>query len=439
MGKITSMSSAGKFTQDSHRVIPGGAHTNSKGDDQFPYNAPRYLEKGKGCHVWDEQDRQFIDWTMGLRTMALGYGVPEIQDAAIVQIYKGSNFGRPSFIETEAAIDLLSLYPHADMVKFAKNGSTVTTAAVKLARAYTGRDYVALCKDHPFFSYDDWFIGTTACNSGIPQRISELSLGFKYNDIASLEKLFDQYPNKISCVILEAATTEHPKDEFLHRVKSLCKQHGAVFILDEMITGFRWHLNGAQKYYNIEADLSTFGKAFGNGFAVSALIGKKELMELGGLRHDKRRVFLISTTHGAENHALAAARAAIKYYKEHDVISHIWKIGQYLTESMKKLIEELQMQDYFSFSGIACNPYYVCRDKNGEVSMTFRTLFLQEMIKEGVIINYVSPSYAHSEIIVDKTVQAARKALSVYKMALTDGIERYLMGSTIKPVFREFN
>lgn len=284
-------SSQARSQTDPHCIIPGGAHTNSKGDDQFPENAPRYLERGEGCYVWDDRDRQFIDWTMGLRTVSLGYGVPEILNAAIEQIRKGSNFGRPSSIERNTAEELLSFLSHGDMIKFAKNGSTVTTAAVKLARAFTGRTHVALCKDHPFFSYDDWFIGTTACNSGVPPQISELSLCFRYNDIQSLENLFQRYPNQIAAVILEPATIEHPKNNFLHQVKSLCHQFGAIFILDEMITGFRWHNGGGQSYYNIEADLSTFGKALGNGFSVAALVGKKELMELGGLKHSQPRVF----------------------------------------------------------------------------------------------------------------------------------------------------
>lgn len=422
-----------------HLVIPGGAHTNSKGDDQFPVNAPRYLERGEGCHVWDENDVKYIDWTMGLRTMALGYGVPEINNAAIEQIKKGSNFGRPSYIETEAAMDLLSIIPNAEMVKFAKNGSTVTTAAVKLARAYTGRDYVAFCQDHPFFSYDDWFIGTTACNSGIPKVISDFSLGFKYNNIESLEKLFNEYPDKIAAVILEPATIEHPRNQFLQQVKALCKKHGAVFILDEMITGFRWHLNGAQTYYEVEPDLSTFGKAFGNGFAVAALVGKKELMELGGLHHNKHRVFLISTTHGAENHALAAARATIAYYKTHDVIGHIWKIGQQLIDGMNKIIHDLEISEYFSFGGIPCNPCYVCKDNSHEVSMTFRTLFLQEMVKRNVIMNYVSPSFGHTDIVVKETLDAAHHSLKVYKAALGEGIDKYLQSPVIRPVFRKYN
>lgn len=423
----------------SHEVIPGGAHTNSKGDDQFPINAPSFLERGEGCYVWDNNGNKFLDWMMGLRSMSLGYGFKSVIDSAIAQILNGSNFGRPSFIETQTALRLLELIPKGDMVKFAKNGSTVTTAAVKLARAYTGRDYIALCKDQPFFSYDDWFIGTTPCNNGIPHQISELSLRFGYNDIQSLKNIFDQYPNKIAAVILEAATIEHPKDNFLHKVRELCTQNGTLMILDEMITGFRWHLNGAQTYYNIEPDLSAFGKGIANGFSLAALVGKREIMELGGLHHDKRRVFLISTTHGAENHALAAAQAVLQFYQENDVISHLWNIGNKIIQGMKEVITTHALQDYFFVGGIECSPYYICKDPKGNVSFEYRTLFLQEMIKQGVLFNYIAPSYSHNDAAIQETLDAVDKSLNIYKKAFDNGIAKYLEGPSIKPVFREYN
>ncbi|MDE2166809.1 MAG: glutamate-1-semialdehyde 2,1-aminomutase [Alphaproteobacteria bacterium] len=422
-----------------HALIPGGAHTYSKGDDQFPANAPRYLERGKGCRVWDESGREFIDWTAGLRSMSLGYGIEAVNQAAMAQIGKGSNFGRPSYIETEFAQDLVSLVPCAEMAKFAKNGSTVTTAAVKLARAYTGRDYVALCKDHPFFSYDDWFIGTTPCNAGIPKAFSDLSLTFRYNDSASLERLFAEHPSQIACVILEAATTDHPRDGFLQTVKELCRTNGAVFILDEMITGFRWHLNGAQRYYHVEPDLATFGKGLANGFSVAALVGKREIMDLGGLRHDLPRVFLISTTHGAENHALAAARATLKVFRDEPVIEHMWKTGQALIDGLSAAARDTGTAPFFEAGGIACSPYYVTKDRSGVVSLAMRTLFLQEMIKAGVLINYLAPNFSHHPADVEKTVEAARRCLKVYARALEDGWERYLDGPPIKPVFRPYN
>lgn len=423
----------------SHQLIPGGAHTYSKGDDQFPANAPGYLERGEGAWVWDREGQRYLDWTMGLRSMTLGYAYGSVDDAAIAQIRLGSNFGRPSWIETELAQDLVDLIPSAEMVKFAKHGSVVTTAAVKLARAYTDRPYVAFCKDHPFFSFDDWFIGTTAANAGIPEAHYQYSLPFLYNDIGSLEAQFAAHPNQIAAVILEPCTTDAPASGFLDKVRALCTKHGTVMILDEMITGFRWHLCGAQSYFDVAPDLATFGKGMGNGYSVSALVGKREIMELGGIIHDKPRVFLISTTHGAESHCLAAARAAIQVYRTQPVIEHLWKIGEHLIAGLREAAQEAGVGNHFAIIGYPCRPEFVCRDKAGEVSLPLRTLFMQEMIRKGVLLSYIVPSYAHQQEHVDATVDAARHAFSIYARALDDGWERHLEGPPVKPVFRKFN
>ena len=204
---------------------------------------------------------------------------------------QGTNFTRPSPIELDCAEELLSLIKGADMVKFAKNGSDATTAAVKLARAFTGRDMMAICAEHAFFSTDDWFIGSTPMAAGIPAAIRDLTIKFHYNDIESLRRLFDRYPDRIACIVLEAETITEPADNFLQNVQRLCGEKGALFILDEMITGFRWHLSGAQALYGITPDLSCFGKAIANGFALSALVGKREVMELGGSSMIRKEYF----------------------------------------------------------------------------------------------------------------------------------------------------
>ena len=433
------MNDAPKSNRLTHDLIPGGAHTYSKGDDQFPSNAPAYLERGDGYWVWDDRDVRYLDWTMGLRSMSLGYGHPEVNRSAIDQIGRGSNFGRPSKVETELAQLLVDIIPCAEMVKFAKNGSTVTTAAVKLARAYTKRDYVAFCKDHPFFSYDDWFIGTTDCSAGIPSAISDLSLPFRYNDMGSLRDLFVAHPGQIACVIMEAATTEPPAAGFLDNVQKLCREHGTVFILDEMITGFRWHLKGAQHYYGIEPDLATFGKGMGNGFSVAALVGRRDIMELGGLDHDGERVFLISTTHGAENHALAACIGALEVCRKENVSDHMWKTGAELIEALNAAAVKAGMSDLFEAFGIACSPAYVCRTEDGTQSPELRTLFNQEMIARGVLIPYIAPSLAHDREAIEMTAKAAEDSLTACGAALAKGMQNALHGDVIKPVFRKFN
>jgi glutamate-1-semialdehyde 2,1-aminomutase len=422
-----------------HRFIPGGAHTYSKGDDQFPANAPCFLERGEGAWVWDDADNRFLDWTMGLRSMTLGYGYNPVDEAAIAQIRKGSNFGRPSRIEYELAEEIVDLIPCAEMVKYAKHGSVVTTAGIKLARAYTGRPYVTFCKDHPFFSYDDWFIGTTAANAGIPEAHYQYSLPFRYNDIASLQAQFTAHPGQIAAVILEACTTDEPIDDFLGKVRTLCTREGAVMILDEMITGFRWDPRGAQAYFGVTPDLATFGKGMANGYSVSALVGHRDIMELGGIHHDKPRVFLISTTHGAENHCLAAARAALEAYRTLPVIQHIWHTGRALMDGMNTAARDAGLADRFAVIGYPCRPEIVCRDAGGNISLPLRTLFMQEMIRRGILLSYIVPSFAHTDEQVALTVEATREALGIYARAVEDGWEAHLGGAPVKPVFRAYN
>jgi len=324
-------------------------------------------------------------------------------------------------------------------VKFAKDGSSATTAALKLARAHTGRDYVAYCSDHPFFATNDWFIGTTPVDAGIPQAFKDLTLTFRYNDVDSVRELFDGYPNQIAALILEPAKYEDPEDDYLHKVRDLCHANGAVFILDEMITGFRWHNGGAQKYYNITPDLSAFGKALGNGFSVSALAGKRELMELGGLFHDKERVFLLSTTHGAETHALAAAIAVMDVYQNEPVIERINEQGEKLQTGANQVIERHGLSDYVQVLGRPCNLVFATCDQQKRRSQAFRALFMQEIIKRGVLGPSFVISYSHTDEDVEKTVQAVDGAMRLYGRALEDGVEDYLVGRPTNVVYRRYN
>lgn len=422
------------------KVIPGGAHTYSRGFDQYPSNAPQILHKGKGAYVYDDKGNKFLDYGMALRAVNLGYANEQVNNAAIEQILNGNNLTRASMIELEAAELLVDLIPNVDMVKFTKNGSTATTAAVKLARAYTNRNLVARCIEHPFFSYDDWFIGSTVITKGISQKDIESTKLFHYNNIESLEELFKHYPNEIACVILEPSSIEHPKDNFLHKVKKLCTKYGAVFILDEMITGFRWHLQGAQKYYEIEADLVTYGKAMANGFSVAAVAGKREIMSLGSIENEgSERLFLLSTTHGAEMCGLGAFIETMKFMKKNDVVSHLWGYGAKLIKLMNDLAKEYGIEKNFIASGIECSPYFLTFNKNGENCLGLRTLFAQEMIKNGVLIPWIALSYSHREEELEFTKDALKKSFEVLKKAVDEGYEKYLNGNAIKPVFRKYN
>ena len=428
------------YSQRLNHLIPGGAHTYSRGIDQYPQNAPAILSHGKGCYVWDHRGKKYLDYGMALRAVTIGYAYKAIADAAVIQIRKGNNLTRPSLIELEAAEKITNLIPCADMVKFAKNGSTITTAAGKLARAYTNRKYVAICLDHSFFSYDDWFIGSKEMDRGIPEEYKQLTIKFRYNDIGSLERLFHSYPNQIAAVIMEPMVSDEPQLGYLAEVKHLCKKHGTVFILDEMITGFRWHLQGAQKYFNVTPDLATFGKAMGNGFSVAALVGKREIMELGGiLKEGAERVFLISTTHGAEMCGLGAFVKTLDIYKKYNVVQHLWDYGKKLKEGVNSIAGSLGISDHFIIKGYPCSPEYCAKDQDGNSSFAFKTLFAQEMLKQKVLMPWIALSYSHGAKELAMTLDAAAKALNIYSKALHYGIDKYLKGKPVKPVFRKWN
>jgi glutamate-1-semialdehyde 2,1-aminomutase len=428
-----------ELQKKSHALIPGGGHTYAKGDDQYPVLAPGFIVRGEGSHVWDVDGNEFIEYGMGLRAVTLGHAFKPVVEAAYRHMCEGINFTRPSPIEVECAEALLGLVKGADMVKFAKNGSDVTTAAVKLARAYTGRDLIAICGDQAFFSTDDWFIGSTAMPSGIPQAIKDLTVKFHFNDADSLRRLFDQYPGQISCVVLEAATSVEPNPGFLRDLKAACREGGALLILDEMITGFRWHPGGAQAYYDVEPDLSTFGKAMANGFALSALLGKREIMELGGLFHEKDRVFLLSTTHGAETHALAAGLKTMEVYEKEKVIDRLWEKGTMLRDGLNRVIRELGLDDFFQVMGRPCNLVFATRDREKQPSQAFRALFMQETIKRGLLMPSLVISFSHSDADIAATIEGIGEALEVYGKALREGADKYLVGRPVKPVFRPRN
>ncbi|MEU0559743.1 glutamate-1-semialdehyde 2,1-aminomutase [Dactylosporangium sp. NPDC006015] len=422
-----------------HAVIPGGAHTYAKGDDQFPEEAPGFIVRGSGCHVWDADGNEFVEYGMGLRSVTLGHGYAPVVEAAARQMADGLNFSRPATIELTAAERLRGALGVPDrMVKFAKNGSDVTSAAVKLARAFTGRDLVAICADHPFFSTDDWFIGTTGMPGGIPGAVRDLTVRYRYNDLASVEALIAEHPGKISCLVQEVETTEPPAPGFLEGLRALCDRHGIVLIFDEIITGFRWHVRGASHVHGVRADLTSYGKALGNGFAVAALVGRPDIMELGGLRTDRERVFLLSTTYGADTHTLAATMAVLDVYEREPVIEHLHRQGRRLAEGVTAAAAAHGVQDFVGVAGRDSNLIYMTKDSDGERSQAFRTLFLQELVRRGVIAPSFVVSYSHTDADIDRTIEAVDGALAVYAKALSDGVDAYLVGRAVKPVFRPY-
>lgn len=433
-----------EFRKRIHQLIPGGAHTYSKGDDQFPQICPAAITHGKGAWVWDVDGNKFLDCSMGLTSVTLGHAFEPVLDKVKQELDNGVNFQRPSHLELEMAEKFLALVPQHDMIKFAKNGSIVTTAAVKLARAKTGRKLVAFPGDHPFYSYDDWFIGKTACNLGVPEEISNLSVTFRSGDLNSLQELFNTYPGQIACVITEPEKNFDrdngvDPEKFLKAAIDLCHKNGALFILDEMITGFKMEIPGAIKTYNLDPDMATWGKSTANGFSFCALTGKRDVMELGSIdKPGKEKLFLISTTHGGETHGIAAGLATIDFYLKNNVVEKNLTAGQKIIRETRKILQEKNLQDHIQVSDTAWMVAYVFKDKGGVVSSGYRTLFLQEMIKNNVLFQGIFvPCYMHNEEELNYFINAFASACDVYVKALAEGYEKYLVGEPAKPVFRK--
>ncbi len=424
--------------QKAHEVIPGGAHTYAKGDDQMPEFAPLVIERGEGCRVWDIDGNAFIEYGMGLRSVTLGHADPRVTAAAVRAMDGGTNFTRPAAIELKAAETFLGIIEGADMVKFCKDGSDATTAAVKIARAATGRDKVAVCASHPFLSQDDWFIGTTQMDAGIPRATKNLTVRFPYGDATALEAVFALHPDEIACVVMEPARGGEDATSYLLDVQRICREHRTVLAFDEMITGFRWHLRGAQHLYGVVPDLSIFGKGLANGFSVSALAGGRGLMELGGLRSEEERVFLLSGTHGAETHGLAAAIETMQIYMDEDIVGTLYRQGARLRIGVNQHINRLALSEHVAVLGRDCNLVFATNDATGQPSQPFRTLLLQELIYRGILAPSFVVSAAHDNAAIDQTIEAVGEALEIYRQALDSGIERFLHGRPVKPVFRRY-
>ncbi|MFB6889995.1 glutamate-1-semialdehyde 2,1-aminomutase [Kitasatospora sp. NPDC056327] len=420
-----------------HALIPGGAHTYAKGEDQYPEDLAPVISHGRGAHVWDVDGNRYVEYGSGLRSVSLGHAHPRVVEAVRRELDRGSNFVRPSVVEIEAAERFLATVPTAEMVKFAKNGSDVTTAAVRLARAVTGRTRVAVCHDQPFFSVDDWFIGTTPMSAGIPAEIAGLTVTFPYGDLAATEDLLTRHRDEIACLVLEPAGHAEPPPGYLTGLRELADRHGCLLVFDEMITGLRWSEAGAQGLYGVVPDLSTFGKALGNGFAVSALAGRRDLMEYGGLRHSGERVFLLSTTHGAETHSLAAAMAVQTTYAEEGVTARLHALGERLAAGVREAAATAGVGDHVLVRGRASNLVFATLDGDGQPSQPFRTLFLRELLAGGVLAPSFVVSSALDDADIDHTVDVVARACAVYRKALDDpDPASWPAGRPVKPVFR---
>jgi spore coat polysaccharide biosynthesis protein SpsF len=452
---ITNFTKSNVYRSEIHQLIPGGAHTYSKGDDQFPERSPAAIARGAGSHVWDIDGNEYVDCSMGLTSISLGHAYKPVIEEVVKQLYLGANFQRPADLERKLAKEFLAQIPGHDRIKMAKNGSTVTTAAMKLARGYTGRKLVARPHNHPFYSYDDWFICTTPCDFGIPKEIAALTVTYDSMNPQSLRDLIAKYPDQIAGLITEpdsiADACKYSKEEVATahlEIGQICKENGIVFIVDEMVSGYRSGFPGATTVYGYDADICCWGKSIGNGYSFCAMTGKAAIMDIGGIKKhfDKDgkeypRLFLCSTTHGAEAHGLAAALAVIQTYRDNDVIGHQHRMVARLDAGIRQAVIDAGMEKNIQVMNNTWVSISIFKDSEGVFNAALRTLFLQEMIARGVLYQGIFvPCYSHTEQDIDYIIRAYKESLVVYKKALDQGdTDGLLVGEACQPVFRKWN
>ncbi len=425
-----SLTKSDEYWTRARGLIPAGTQCLSKGPTQFVDGvAPKYLKRGKGCHVWDVDGNEYIDWGMGLRTVILGYGYAAVNEAITRQLEDGTNFTLMHPLEVEVAELLKKLIPCAEAVRYSKSGSDVTTAAVRGARAYTGRDKVSICGYH---GWHDWYVVTTERNKGVPKILKQLSFVFQYNNVESLKQLFDTYHDEIAAVIMEPVGVTPPTTGFLSDVRKVTHDNGAVLIFDEIITGFRFALGGAQEYFKVTPDLATFGKAMSNGMPISALVGKEEIMSVF---NDT----FWSSTFGGECLSLAAAMATINELKKKKVIDFIWAQGTKLQDGYNKLANEHKLEKYTQCVGYPPSSLIKFSGRAPGESLLMKSLVQQELLNRGILwAAYHAISYAHNDKEINTTLEAFDDALSILGKAINKGdITKSLEGKPVKPVFRE--
>jgi len=412
------------------RVIPSCTQTMSKGPTQFVQGvAPAFLARGKGCRVWDVDGNEYIDYPLALGPVILGHDYPAVTEAVTRQMADGTSFSLPHPLEVEVAEMLTEVIPCAEMVRFGKNGSDATAGAVRAARAFTGRDVIACCGYH---GWQDWYIGSTTRNRGVPESCRALTAPFSYNDIASAERIFREHPDRVAAVILEPVGIAAPQDDFLERLRDLTSREGSVLVFDEMITGFRMALGGAQQHFGVTPDLACFGKAIANGYPLSAVVGKREIMSLFD------EVFF-SFTFGGEALSLAAAKATILEMQRRNVVGHLWEQGRKLQDGYNVLAQAFGVGAYTDCRGYAPRTVIGFRDATGAESLLYKSLFQQECLKRGILFaGAQNLCLLHTDADIDETLRAYRAALEILADAIRcDDVAARLEGEPVQAVFRK--
>ncbi len=411
------------------KTIPLGSQTFSKSKTQYPFGvSPYFIQKGKGSRVWDVDGNEYIDFINSLAAVTLGYNDPDVTAAVRAQLEDGVIFSLPHPLEMQVAEKIVEIVPCAEMVRFGKNGSDATAGATRVARAYTGRDHVAVCGYH---GWQDWYIGSTARNKGVPKTTRELTHTFTYNDVGSLHKLFKEWPDQIAAVILEPMNVTEPKQGFLAEVKELTQKNGAILVFDETITGFRYANGGAQELFGVTPDLATFGKGLANGYPVSAVAGRADIMR------EMEEIFF-SFTFGGETLSLAAALATMTKLQKEPVISTIKRQGEKLLSRLSELIQEHQVEQFIALAGHPSWSFFIIKDAAPYSSWEIKTLYMQEMLARGILAYGThNISYSHSDEDISRLLSAYNEVLPL----LRDGVEnrklsQYLRCKPLEPLFK---
>lgn len=407
-------------------LIPAVTQTLAKGPGQnIKGVAPKYLQKGKGAHVWDVDGNEYLDYLMAIGPLSLGYAYEKVDDAIKKQLEDGITFSLMHPLEVEVAELINEIVPNAESIRYSKTGADVTSAAVRIARAFTGREKILCCGYH---GWHDWYIGITDRNKGIPQAVQDLTFTFNYNDILSVKDSIDE---DTAAVILEPFVFEEPKNNFLHELREVCSANGTLLIFDEMWTGFRIAVGGAQEYFGVKADLACFSKAVANGMPLAILTGRKDVMSL--LEKD---VFFF-TTFGGEALSLAAAKATISELKEKNVPAQLAKQGKILKEGYNQIANELGM-NYTKCSGFDCRTIMTF-DASAGNPLEMKSLVQQEMIKRGILWGgFHNMSFSHSDKDVEYTLKVYKEVLPILKQAVEEkNVKGYLRGEPVEPVFRK--
>lgn len=410
-------------------IIPCATQTLSKGYTQWSVGAsPLFLESAKGPEVCDVDGNVYIDYGMGLGPFILGYADPDVDSAVREQLKKGTMFTLPHPLEVTAAEIIIKYVPCAEMVRFGKNGSDATSAAVKLARAYTGREKIIVCGYH---GWQDWYIVSTERNAGIPACLKELTLPVRYNDISSLEKEISRHQGEIAGLIMEPVGAIAPNDGYLEGVRKITRDNGIILIFDELFTGFRWSMGGAQAYFNVIPDLACFGKAMANGYPISCVCGKREIMQ-------KLEDVFFSFTYGGETLSLAATVATINKLKAENVHKYIEEMGDYLKDGIKELIKKNGLDDYLSIIGYPFKSVFEFRNANGYSPLELKTFFQQECAQRGILfIGYHLVSYAHKKAHLDFTLGVYGQVMASLKEALNkNNLRESLRGDVVTQIFK---